>query len=72
MKVKMYPSIRPMTLPAIAEGNFNIITEFKGEKLLGLHYEPLLPYLKDLQEVKESIIIKATNILIIFFIKIFS
>ena len=39
---------------ADAEGNFNIVTEFKGEKLLGLHYEPLLPYLKDLQEVKES------------------
>ena len=39
---------------ADAEGNFNIVAEFKGEKLLGLHYEPLLPYLKDLQEVKES------------------
>lgn len=37
-----------------AEGNFDIITEFKGEELLGLHYEPLFPYLKNLQEVKES------------------
>ena len=25
MNVKMYPSIKPMMLPAIAEGNFNII-----------------------------------------------
>ena len=29
------------------EGNFNIITEFKGEKILGLKYEPLLPYFKE-------------------------
>ncbi len=36
------------------DGKFDIITEFKGEKLLGLHYEPLLPYLASLKEVKES------------------
>lgn len=35
------------------KGNFDVITEFKGSELLGLHYEPLLPYLKDLKEVKE-------------------
>lgn len=35
------------------EEKFNILTEFKGEKLLGLHYEPLLPYLVDLKDVKE-------------------
>lgn len=29
------------------EGNFDIITEFKGEKILGLKYEPLLPYFKE-------------------------
>ncbi len=34
--------------------NFDIIKEFKGEVLLGLKYEPLLPYLKDLKEVKEA------------------
>lgn len=32
---------------------FNILSEFKGEKLLGLHYEPLLSYLVDLKDVKE-------------------
>ncbi len=39
---------------ADAEGKFNIIAEFKGEKLLGLHYEPILPYIKDLPEVQAS------------------
>lgn len=34
------------------KGNFNILTEFKGEKLLGLKYEPLMPYLNSLEEVK--------------------
>lgn len=29
------------------EGNFDIITEFKGEKILSLKYEPLLPYFKE-------------------------
>ena len=33
-------------------GNFEILQEFKGEEILGLKYEPLMPYLKDLQEVK--------------------
>ena len=33
-------------------GNFEILKEFKGEEILGLKYEPLMPYLKDLQEVK--------------------
>ena len=32
------------------EGNFDIITEFKGEKILSLKYEPLLPYFKDLDK----------------------
>lgn len=32
------------------EGNFDIITEFKGEKILGLKYEPLLPYFEDLNK----------------------
>ena len=36
------------------EGNFNILAEFKGEILLGLYYEPILPYIKDLPEVQES------------------
>lgn len=36
------------------EGNFDIVSRFKGEKLLSLKYEPLLPYLKDLEEVKNS------------------
>ena len=36
------------------DGNFNIITEFKGEILLGLKYEPVLPYIKDLPEVQAS------------------
>lgn len=36
------------------EGNFDIITEFTGEKIIGLKYEPLMPYLIDLKEVKES------------------
>lgn len=36
------------------KGNFNIIQEFIGEKLLGLSYFPLMDYLKDLKEVKES------------------
>lgn len=35
------------------DGNFNILAEFKGDVLLGLHYEPILPYLKDLKEVKD-------------------
>ena len=35
------------------DGNFNILAEFKGDILLGLHYEPILPYLKDLKEVKD-------------------
>ena len=38
---------------ADAEGKFNIIAEFKGELLLGLKYEPILPYLLNLKEVKE-------------------
>lgn len=32
----------------------NIIAKFKGEKLVGLHYEPILPYLKKLPEVEAS------------------
>ena len=32
------------------EANFDIIIEFKGEKILGLKYEPLLPYFKDLDK----------------------
>lgn len=35
------------------DGNFNILAEFKGDVLLGLHYKPILPYLKDLKEVKD-------------------
>lgn len=36
------------------EGNFDILKEFKGQELLGLKYEPLMPYLKDLKEVVET------------------
>ncbi len=36
------------------KGNFDILAEFKGEKLVGLHYEPILPYLKNLPEVQAS------------------
>lgn len=36
------------------EGDFDILAEFKGEELLGLHYEPILPYLKNLPEVQAS------------------
>lgn len=36
------------------EGVFDIIKEFKGEDILGLKYEPLMPYLKELDEVKKS------------------
>ncbi len=35
------------------KGNFDIVLEFKGADLLALHYEPLLPYLLSLKEVKE-------------------
>lgn len=35
------------------KGNFDIIQEFKGEKLVGLHYVPLMNYLVNLMEVKE-------------------
>lgn len=37
-----------------SEGNFDILKEFKGQDLLGLKYEPLMPYLKDLKEVREA------------------
>lgn len=33
--------------------SFDIIKEFKGEEILGLKYEPLMPYLKNLKEVEE-------------------
>lgn len=32
------------------DGNFDIIIEFSGDKVLGLKYEPLLPYFKDLDK----------------------
>jgi isoleucyl-tRNA synthetase len=32
----------------------NIVDEFKGSELLGLYYEPILPYLTELPEVKAS------------------
>lgn len=32
----------------------NVIAEFKGEALVGLYYEPILPYLKKLPEVEAS------------------
>jgi isoleucyl-tRNA synthetase len=34
--------------------NFEILEEFAGSKLIGLKYEPLMNYLKDLEGVKEN------------------
>lgn len=36
------------------QGEFNILAEFKGEIILGLKYEPILPYIKNLPEVQTS------------------
>ena len=36
------------------KGDFDILLEFKGEKLVGLGYKPILPYLKNLPEVQAS------------------
>ena len=39
---------------ANTDNTFNILANFKGEILLGLHYIPIFPYLKDLKEVKNA------------------
>ncbi len=36
------------------DGNFTIIKEFKGDTMVGMHYEPILPYFKDLKDVKAN------------------
>lgn len=35
------------------EGDFNVLKKFKGKKLVGLKYKPLLPFLAKLSKVKE-------------------
>ena len=41
-------------LSADDKGNFNIVTEFKGESLLGFKYKPLMPYFEKLNNKNNS------------------
>jgi isoleucyl-tRNA synthetase len=39
---------------SILEGEYEVVEKFKGEKLVGLNYEPLYPYTKNLINEEEG------------------
>jgi len=39
---------------SILEGEYNIIKEFKGQELIGLKYEPIFDYLKDVESIENA------------------
>ncbi len=39
---------------SVLEGEFNIIKEFKGQELIGLKYEPVFDYLKNIENIENA------------------